>query len=645
MSALAGRWNFDGNPNADASCERMLAAQRMYGPHDERRWSEGPLAMGRRLYRTVPEDRHDRQPLHGADGRLTLVADVRLDNREDLASLLGIPHGDLAASCDAAILLASLERWGERALDRLVGDFAFALWDSRERKLLLARDFLGHRPLHYHRGKDFFAFASMPKGLHALPEIPYAPDEQAAAEFLVLMPAWGSRTFFAGIETVEAGHAVTVTREGVNARRYWHPSRPESGGAGAADYVEGLRHHLDQAVRSRLRGANGAVASHLSAGFDSASVAATAARLLAPDGGKVVAFTSVPRAGYDGPASPGRIGDEGPLAAQTAAMYPNIEHVLIRSGHRSPIADLDRYFFLFERPMLNLCNMVWYTAINDAARERKLSVLLTGQMGNMSLSYNGLERLHELTRSGRLLKLWREGKQLVAKGPMSWRGLLASSVGPFLPPVLWQWLSELRGIKWDIAQYTAINPERLVQLDLARIAKERDLDFGYRPRNDGFDTRLWVLRRVNSGNTQKGNLAGWGIDERDPTADRRLVEYCLSVPMEQYLRQGQTRSLGTRALVDRLPQAALVEPRKGYQAVDWHEGLSAARAEVAEELERLATCPPAAQALDIGRLRKLVADWPTSGWHQPKVITPYRLALLRGASLGHFLRKASGSNR
>ena len=187
------------------------------GARDRSRWAGGCFA-------SLPEDIHDRQPLHSADGRLTLVADVRLDNREDLSSALGLSSADAGRLCDAAILLAALERWDEEALDRLVGDFAFALWDSRAQRLLLARDFLGQRPLHYHCGKGFFALASMPKGLHALPDIPYAPDEQAMAEFVVLMPQIGSRSFFKGIERVEAGHYVSVTRDGLTSRCYWQPS-------------------------------------------------------------------------------------------------------------------------------------------------------------------------------------------------------------------------------------------------------------------------------------------------------------------------------------------------------------------------------------------------------------------------------------
>jgi asparagine synthase (glutamine-hydrolysing) len=645
MSALAGRWNFDGRPDADASCKRMLASQQIYGPHDERRWSGDFVAMGRRLFRTLPEDRFDRQPLLSADGNLVLAADIRLDNREELSAALGLAAPEVAQHCDAALLLRAIERWGERALDRLVGDFAFALWDARRRSLMLARDFLGQRPLHYHRGANFFAFATMPKGLHALPEIPYGADEQAMAEFVTMLPEGDGRSFFKDIAVVEAGHFVTVTCDGMDARRYWNPDPRELARPAHEDLVEGLRHHLDQATLSRLRGANGAVAAQLSAGFDSAAVTATAARLLAPEGGKVVAFTSVPREGYDGSMLKDRLADEGPLAAATAALYPNIEHILIRAGDRSPVEEIDRYFYLFDRPMLNLCNGTWTSAINQVARDRGLSVLLTGQMGNMTISYNGLEYLPELVRAGRLARLGRVGAQLVAKGNMRWRSVIANAFGAYAPPWMWTRINSLWDRDLNIFDYSAIRPGRLEAMDLASVARKRSLDFSYRPRRNGFESRLWVLRRISLGNYNKGMLAGWGVDQRDPTADKRLVEYCLGVPMDTFLSHGEPRALARRALADRLPRSVLDERRKGYQTADWHEGLTSARVSIEEEVSRLAECGPAAQTLDIGRLRALVENWPSSGWERSETSNAYRLALLRGVSAGHFLRKASGANQ
>src|SRR6185369_14173202 len=112
-----------------------------------------------------------------------------------------------------------------------------------------------------------------------------------------------------------------------------------------------------------------------------------------------------------------------------------------------------------------------------------------------------------------------------------------------------------------------------------------------------FAMRLWALQRTDPGTCRKGGLGGWQIDARDPTADVRLLEFCLAVPMEQFLRNGEKRALARSALADRLPQQVLEEPRRGLQVADWHEELTAARDFVAEELNRLEACPAATRAL------------------------------------------------
>jgi asparagine synthase (glutamine-hydrolysing) len=643
MSALAGRWNFDGNPEAAASCRRMLAAQEIYGPHDVAQWDDGGIALGRRLFRLLPEDAFDRQPLAGGGGRYRLVADLRLDNRDELARDIRLDPLAAKGMSDAAILLAAWERWQEAVLERLFGDYAFALWDGRDRRLILARDPMGAKPLHYHLGSGFLAFASMPKGLHALDDVPYGPDEIRVAEHLALLLEFGPRSFFKDVNKVETGHLVIVTASGVTARRHWEPRRDILKLASTNDYVEALRHHLDRAVEAQLRGAGGQVAAHLSAGLDSSAVATTAARLMAPSGGKVVAFTSVPREGYMGPE--GGLWDEGPLAAATAALYPNMEHVLVPSRDHEFMEQFDRRFFFYDLPVGNACNMQWIDAINAQARGRGLSVLLTGGSGNLTLSYKGRELLPELAAQWRFFELVREGHALVSIGRMRWRGVLIHSFGPWMPVPLWNALHRLVGkqpIEFD--SYSALSQKQRRALDIDERARATGFDLSYRPPKNGFESRLWCIRGTDIGNYNKGALGGSGVDMRDPTADRRLVEFCLSVPMNEYLADGQARALGVRALADRLPKTVLAEPRRGLQAVGWHEALSSSRDQLRDEIARLDNVPAAAETLDLLRLRNLVDDWPTDGWHKQQTTRNYRMALMMGLVNGHFLRKASRSN-
>lgn len=646
MSAIAGLWRFDGRADAATDCGRMLTAQAIYGPHNAAAWDGGQISLGRRLFRTLPEDVYDRQPLVVDDGRRVLVADVRLDNRDDLLGDLRIPGERARGLCDAAILLAAWERWEEDCFGHLVGDYAFALWDAAAQTLALARDPLGRRPLHYHVGQHFLAFASMPKGLHALPEVPYGPDEEQVAGQLALMPEIGSGSFFKGVQIVEAGHVIKVTPRGLSKWRHWAPARRTLRLKTSQEYGEQLREHLDRAVLARLRGAEQQVGAHLSAGWDSSAVTTSAALLLAPTNGQVVAFTVVPAVDYrdDPQYASGRTAHEGGLAAVTAALYPNIEHVIVPPTGRSPLADLDRQFYLYDRPIMNLCNNVYNDELNRQAQARNIKVMLVGDFGNSAFSITGLEWLPELVAGGQWLRWLREATALNRHAHLRWRHILATSVGRWIPGPVWNALMRRNGRRIsDISQDTCINPTRWGELRLLSKLKAAGADIYARPNLGVFESILHYFTDHDFGNYQKGALAGYGIDLRDPTTDIRLVEFCLSTPPEQFLEGGRPRALSRRALNGRVPDAVLDSPR-GYFGADWHEALSRDRQTLAREIDRLAANGPAARALDIAKMRKLVENWPTEGWESPEIFTAYRLGLLRGVSAGHFLLKASGGN-
>jgi asparagine synthase (glutamine-hydrolysing) len=153
------------------------------------------------------------------------------------------------------------------------------------------------------------------------------------------------------------------------------------------------------------------------------------------------------------------------------------------------------------------------------------------------------------------------------------------------------------------------------------------------------------MRRGDPGSYNKGVLGGWHIDGRDPTADVRLLEFCLAVPTEQFLSNGIQRALARRALADRLPDLVLENPRMGSQAADWHERLTIVRNRVAIEVDQIDTCPMAAKVLDLPRLHRLVESWPADGWERADVGFHYRYTLLRAIAAGNFLRRATGANR
>jgi len=638
VTALAGFWALGAPREPGGAVERMLKAQSVYAPAAPAIATLGDVALGRRLYRLLDEDVHDRGPVTAGGGRWTVVADVRLDNREGLADALGLGDAQAARLSDSEIVARAVERWEEEAPAWLSGDFTVAAWDRSRDRLLLARDHVGQRPLYFHRGSGFFAFASMPKGLLALPEIPREPNREAFIRSLALVQEEGTESLFRGLERVPPGHLCVATASGTQLSRWWNPRRSTLRLAGPQDYHEAVREAFDRAVAARLRGAGGGVATHLSGGLDSSAVTATAARLLAGEGA-VHAFTAAPREGFEARVGYGRFADESGHAAAVAALYPNIEHVVVRTGGHSPLAALDRYAFLYDRPIGNLCNAVWGDAILDGAKARGLKVLLTGQMGNLSFSFTGFPRLTELLRRGRLLKLARESLAL-RRGGLRFQSIAAHTIGPFLPARAWLAINRWRGRRLDLHSYSAIAPEAGARIEAASAGRASSS----RPDKDAFASRLRAIARTDIGEYQKGMLGGWSIDMRDPTADRGLIELCLSIPMDQYLRGGHARALARGAFADRLPSMIIEETRKGLQGVDWYEGFDAARGEAAEQVARIVELGDAEGMFDTARMRSLVDDWPEGRWSDEAVTASYRLALLRAIGTGHFLRKVLGSN-
>jgi len=641
VTALAGIWHRGDALAARDDCARMLTALAPYGPHGTAIVEDGAVAIGRALYRLLPEDRHDTAPQRSADGRFLLVADARIDNRDALADRLGITGGDAAGLCDATFILRAWQRWGEDCVDHLTGDYAFALWDTAEQRFFLARDFIGKRPLVFHRSEGLFAFATMPRGLHALDAVPRRPDEERAAEFLILLPAGGMRSFFEGVETLPPGHVARVDRDGVTIRRHWHPVRRDLGLRSADDYAEALREQLDRAVRRQLRSNADAIGSELSAGLDSGAVTTAAALALAERGARLTAFTGVPPQGFAGPVPERRLADEGPIAAATAALYPNIDHVRLSSGH-TPLDCIERFYAWADEPVLNPM-AAWAFSIMDTARARGVTLLLSGAMGNMSVSYSAESAAAELAAAGRWADLARLGRALSRSGERTWRATLAQAGRARLPRVIGT-IDRLRGRNiMALQDYSALNPARLTPEEIERRARARGLDTRYRPRLDGFESRVWGLLRADPGSFIKAVLGGWGIDRRDPTADRELVEFCLSIPSEAHVVDGRLRGLARRAFGPRFAPEALTERRRGLQSADWAERITASRAAIAAELDSLEQLPLAARAIDLDRLRRLEHDWhidPTD----KKASQAHRLALMRAVSLGHFLRRTSGAN-
>jgi asparagine synthase (glutamine-hydrolysing) len=246
------------------------ARLRHRGADGERQRVAGAVGFSCQHLWVAPEDHGAFQPVVGASGAM-LVLDGRLDNRGELIVGLALER-DLS---DAGCALAAYERWGDAFAAHLAGDFAVAVFDPRARRLLLARDALGVRPLYYFHDSRTAVFASEIKAILAHPGVPVAPDEEGIADFLLV----GARpldrqdlTCFRGISSVIPAHVVTISSDGASRRRYWDfDTERQLRFASFSEYVEAFGERFRTAVARRLR-SKYCVAISVSGGLDSSSV-------------------------------------------------------------------------------------------------------------------------------------------------------------------------------------------------------------------------------------------------------------------------------------------------------------------------------------------------------------------------------------
>jgi asparagine synthase (glutamine-hydrolysing) len=190
-------------------------------------------------------------------------------------------------------------------------------------------------------------------------------------------------------------------------------------------------------------------------------------------------------------------------------------------------------------------------------------------------------------------------------------------------------------------RYTALHPDLLTKFE----QQEREEEVAsLKLIGDGFALRSAMLFRVDVGPFLAATAAGWDVDCRDPTADRRVVEFCLSLPEDQYFRQGMSRRLVRKAFAARLPVEVLEQTIKGTQAPDFHERVEKSRDDLLAEIDSMANSPMALRCLDLPRLRRMLENWPESDWRNPDRIGEYRSALLRGMAMGRFILHVEAGN-
>lgn len=639
MNGIFGLLHLDGSPVLPETAASMQAALAYWALDEAASWVGGAAGLGCLHLASTPESLGERLPLVDAASGLAFTAGARLDNREELLAQLRLPAGDTPGSIsDNRLILQAYLRWGEACVSRLDGDWYFAVWEARARKLFLARDQHGSTGLYYFQNPHLFAFASSKKALLALEQVPHRPDLLRLAQLLAAWPGDGRSTGYESIQRLPPAHHLTVTPSSLRFERYWFPENVSELALNSDQaYVDVFMETFTRAVSSRLR-CHKPVGVTLSGGLDSGSVAALAASLLPEGAGDLAAFTAAPLSDPRRYTPAQRFGDETALAHLTAEQAGRFSHTLVDSSAISPLAGIEHMLWVHDEPGHAAGNQYWLAALLQAARQQGIGALLTGQMGNATISWAGAgENLFAQLRQGGAAGLLRAFESARSgSGLGAWRTLRRFLLKPLLLPLLHPlqkaWLS--RPFAWQV--YSALRPDFARKLDL----QARMRAAGYTPGLTPLDPLQQRLRIIQPGQSTLGAAwlekgAAYGLEVRDPTQDRRVIELCLSIPERQYQRGGVDRWVIRRAMLDYLPEAVRLNTRRGLQAADLGRRVLDSRGEVYAALVRLERHELARQMLDLPRMEAVLASLQRG--LTPKNTSECGTILLRGLMTGLFL--------
>lgn len=641
MSLICGCLWRDGRPVEAEQIGRMIERLGQWGPDATGTWREGAVAFGHLALWTTPEAMIERQPWRIAEMDVSLTADARLDNRDDLLRDLGVSAQPGETITDAELIARAYVKWGTDCVGRLLGDFAFALWDGRARRLFCARDPMGMRPFFYFLDARRFLFASETRAIFTEAEVPRELDEISIAIGLTGLLPFGDRTAFKALKELEPASALCLDEQGFRVWKHWRLElEREIRLARDEDYVDAFEEILQRAIRARLR-ATGRIGFMLSGGLD-----ATTGLALALHGGGIAperasAFSWALREGDDWP-----VPDERPYIDAFLREHPIEHHYVIADPAR--VFDLPPEMRRHENgpaTRVDHCQMV---PTFEVARQRGVRVILNGVGGDQGASHASHDTVLAFLLRGELANLWAEASSRArSSGRNPWR-ILAALVRPLLAPrrlttpFNYQWTyRRLCERAADLSAYGIPLARSLASSvgfadHMRRVARPRLPGAWHAPLRAG---QIYTLTQTHTVTDQVNawNYApSYGVECRSPYLDRRVLEYAVAMPPRQHVFASVGRRLLRRVSMRHLPAKIAWRNNKSATMPDMARGLLAVAPAIAERVARWRGQPQVLRYLDPDQLESDLHQVTKDTTGKGADWTPV-LPLCRGVLLGDYL--------
>ena len=555
MSGISAIFNLDGRPVARELLHRMTDVIAHRGPDGTGLFVHGPVGLANQMLRTTPESLHEEQPLADESGDIVLTLDGRVDNRDELKEAIETKGASLRADTDAELVLRSYQLWGDDCARRIIGDFAFVIWDKRQRRIVAARDPLGIRPFYYYLDDKTLRCGSELRQILEDPEIRREPNEGMVAEYLSAYIVNTEDTLYKGIFRLAPCHLLIVEPgKPLRKRRYWDID-PSAGLEYRTDdqYAERFLELFEQAVKCRLR-TRGPIGADLSGGLDSSSVVVMAHALFRAGKSIDPGFETFSQVFPPGPS------DEAEYIDAVVQMW-NVKANRVRV----PPAKASSYLESVRRSLdfPSYPNSVGNDVLRSLARSKGMRVNLTGYGGDDRVG-RSMRHYADLLRRFQLASFVREARSEATRigTRTALARALSSGFAPLLPNQIRRAIRSVR--EWKQEFFPWINPEFARRVDLL----ERLQWSPPAPRFPTFaqqDVYREVFQGINvhSVEMEARSDAWFGLEGRHPFQDRRIVEFAVQLPESQRWRQGQQKFVLRQAMRGLLPELVRQRSSKG----------------------------------------------------------------------------------
>jgi asparagine synthase (glutamine-hydrolysing) len=582
MCGIAGVVEFNRHAEVDPQVlRRMCAAMAHRGPDDEGIHIEGGVGIAMRRL-SIIDVAAGHQPLSNEDGTIWIVFNGEIYNHAALREQLQSRGHRYRTHCDTETIVHLYEEYGRECVQHLRGMFAFAIWDSRKKRLFVARDRLGIKPLYYRATADSFLFGSEIKVILAHPGVEARFHRASLPEYLAFGYLSGEETFYEGILKLMPGHTLELGEGGeIKIQQYWDLHLAEAGASHSENYyVQKYREMLEEAVSSHLM-SDVPLGVFLSGGLDSSAVAALMTKIRrAP----VETFS----VGYSEHAY-----SELPYA-RTVAKHLNSIHHEVMVSRQEFVGALPNLIWHEDEPIAWPSSVALYFVARLASE--RVKVVLTGEGSDETLGgytrYAFTRRnaaFDHVYRSVFPAMLRRRIRESISDSQMIHAAIRRKLSHTFLA---------LDGTSWSsfyfdnfFSAFGAAEQQELLDNDFAAelgdgAAYRHVLDYWERSSGDMLQRLLYTDIKtylVELLMKQDNMSMAASIESRVPFLDHALVEFAANIPAKFQLRGMAGKRILKKAVEDLLPRSIIYRPKLGFPT-PWSGWLAGPQLDSIEEM-------------------------------------------------------------